>query len=189
MLIDRTAIHGNIDPKLLESDIKYCQDVYMEPLIGTGMLNKIQGCIVAGVWTGSENYKALLDNYLVDCLIWFTLSESKTTMSVQLSNKGMIRKQGDNTQLPSMDEIFTLASQNKKRGEFYAERAKKYMQQNAPAMFPEYLNPGSGIDDVYPKRQQYSCPIALSDTDYYRRGLSYEDLYQGNNPFWPDNIL
>lgn len=181
MLLDRTAIHGNIDPKLLESDIKYAQDVYIFPLLGTALMNKIQAYIVANNWTGGTNYKALLDNYLVDCLIWFTLSESQLTMSFQLSNKGIIRKQGDNLQLPSMSEIMQLASDNKKRAEFYANRAKLYIVQNAPAMFPEYLNPGSGVDAKYPDKVQYSNPIYLGgstpcrngDGNGYGRGYGY----------------
>ncbi len=182
--MDRTAIHGNIDPKLLESDIKYAQDVYIFSMLGTALMTKIQGYISAGDWTGGANYKTLLDDYLVDALLWFVLSESQITMSFQLSNKGMIRKQGDYTQLPSMTEIMELAAQNKKRAEFYANRAKLYIQQNAPLQFPEYLNPGSGIDDKHPDRVLYSSPIYLGPE--YPRFRSYEDRYQGNNPY-PDD--
>jgi len=175
----RTNIHGNIDATLVEPDIKFAQDAYIMPIIGTGMMNVIQGCISAGSWAGKENYKALLDNYLIDALVYYTLAESDLMLSYQLSNKGLVRKTGDSTQTPSMEEIASLMGVHKKRAEFYARRAKDYLIQQAPFMYPEYINPGSTVDTQYPQRVLASSPVYLGvDRCGTHRPLS--EIFQGN---------
>ena len=53
ILKDRTAIHGNIDPKLLFPEIKVAQDMYIHPILGTALYDKIIGDINAsGTTTG-----------------------------------------------------------------------------------------------------------------------------------------
>jgi len=179
ILKQRTQIHGNIDEKLLYADIKVAQDMYVVPLLGTALFNRLQADVNADTLSG--DYKTLLDNYLIDCLIWYTLAESPETMSYQLTNKGVVRKQGDNTQLPTMAEIISLADTYRKRAEFYANRCRLYLEQNAPTKFPEYLNPGSGIDDKRPVRVQYTSPIYLGP--HHRRYKTYVEKYQGNRPY------
>jgi hypothetical protein len=182
MLKQRTHIHGNIDEKLLYADIKVAQDMYILPLLGSALFNKLQADVSAGTISG--NYKTLLDNYLVDCLVWYALAESPETMSYQLTNKGVVRKQGDNTQLPTMAEIVSLADTYRKRAEFYAHRCRLYLEQNAPQMFAEYLNPGNGIDDKRPVRVQYTSPVYLGP--HYPRYRTYAEKYQGNRPYCDD---
>ncbi len=182
MLKQRTQIHGNIDEKLLYADIKVAQDMYIFPLLGTALYKKLQSDISSN--TLIDPYKTLMDDYLVDCLIWFTLSESPETMSYQITNKGVVRKQGDNTQLPTMSEIMSLADTYKKRAEFYANRCRLYLQQNAATKFPEYLNPGAGIDDRRPENLAYTSAIYLGHQHKGHR--TFEEKYQGNRPYCDD---
>lgn len=177
MIKERTAIHGNIDPKLLYPDIKVAQDMYIHPILGTALYNKIQD----GINTPplAEKYKNLLDRYIVDCLIYYTLTDLPTTISYQFWNKGVVRKQGENTELPSMSDLIDLSNKYKNRAEFYANRLRLYLKQNS-TLFPEYLNPGSGVDDIQPGHKSFTCPVYLGDdTDCNK---TYEQKYQGNNP-------
>lgn len=92
-LKERTTIHGNIDPKLLYPEIKAAQDMYIHPILGTALFNKIVSDVDAGTITG--NYKTLLDDYIIDCLLYYTLAGLPEALSYQFWNKGVIRKQGD----------------------------------------------------------------------------------------------
>lgn len=166
MIKERTAIHGNIDPKLIYPDIKVAQDMYILPILGTGLYNKLQTIISDGSISSNpanSNYKGLIDKYLVDALMYYTLAELPTTISYQFWNKGVMRKQGENTDLPTMSELIDLSNKYKNRAEFYAERLKMYIIQNAPAMFPEYLNPGSTVDTITPEQRSFTMPIYLGD--------------------------
>lgn len=166
MIKERTAIHGNIDPKLIYPDIKVAQDMYILPILGTALYEKLQSIISDGSISSDAtniNYKNLIDKYLCDALIYFTLSELPTTISYQFWNKGVVRKQGESTELPSMSELIDLSNKYKSRAEFYAERLRLYVIQNASSMFPEYLHPGSTIDTVTPEQRAFTMPVYLGE--------------------------
>jgi hypothetical protein len=182
MIKERTVIHGNIDPKLIYPDIKVAQDMYIKPLLGSALFDKLQAIISDGTITDAPNvnYKLLMDKYIVDALIYYTLSDLPTTLSYQFWNKGMVRKQGDNTTLPSMSELIDISNKYKQRAEFYTNACRLYLRQNAATMYLEYLNPGKGVDTTRPEQKSYTMPIYLgSECDHYR---TYEEKYQGNRP-------
>jgi len=170
MIKERTAIHGNIDPKLIYPEIKFAQDSKILPILGTRLYNKFQTIINDGTITTDSsliNYKNLLDNYLVDALMYYTLSELPVNISYQLWNKGVVRKQGQDTDLPSMSELVAISQNYLKKAEYYGNRMKLYIIQNAPQMFTEYLNPGMTIDTVVPEMRTFTMPMYLGTFDEY----------------------
>jgi hypothetical protein len=166
ILKERTGIHGNIDEKLLYPDIKYAQDSYILPLLGTALFNKLQTIIADGTITSNVanvNYKALLDTYIIDAMVYYTLAEMPLSIGYQFWNKGVVRKIGENTENPSMSELVDIANRYKNRAENYANRMKEYIKANAATKFPEYLNPGSTTDTVTPEQRAFTLPIYLGD--------------------------
>lgn len=161
ILKDRTAVHGNIDPKLLYPEIKVAQDMYIHPILGTALYNKIITDINAsGTTTGA--YKTLLDDYIIDPLLYYVLAELPTGISYQFWNKGVIRKQGDSTELPTMSELIDISNKYRQRAEWYAERLTKYLKQTASSsVLPEYLQPGDGIDTIQPEDTAFTMPVYL----------------------------
>lgn len=179
MIKDRTAIHGNIDPELIKPDIKVAQDMYILPILGTALYDKLINDITStGTTTG--NYKVLLDRYIVDTLMWYVLAELPTTISFQFWNKGVVRKQGIDTELPSMNELIDLQNKYRNRAEYYGNRLRLYLKQNAATMFSEYLNPGNGVDTINPENKSFTMPVFLGDGCCDNRSL--EKKYQGNQP-------
>lgn len=175
---DRTSIHGNIDPKLIYPSIRVVQDMYIHPILGTALFDKLITDIIGGGLTG--NYATLYERYIIDPLMWYVLAELPTELAYQFWNKGIVRKQGVDTELPSFDELINLQNKYKNRAEFYANRLRLYIRQNAAIMFPEYLNPGSGVDTIYPAVKAFTNPIWLGDDTSC--GQTYEEKYQGNKP-------
>lgn len=179
MIKDRTSIHDNLDAKLIYPEIKIAQDMYIHPLLGTALYDKILSDISGNNLTG--NYKILMDRYIVDCLIHYVLKDLVTSVSFQIWNKGVLRKQGENTELPSMSDLVSISNAYKQKAEWYGERLLNYLKENASSMFPEYLNPGSGIDAIHPSHNAFSMPVFLDD-DYDCDRRTFEEKYQGNNP-------
>jgi hypothetical protein len=160
ILKERTAVHGNIDPKFLYPEIKAAQDMYIHPILGTALYDKIVNDVDAGTITG--DYKDLLDDYIIDCLLYYVLAGLPEALSYQFYNKGVIRKQGDNTELPSMSELIDLSNKYRIRAEWYGNRLNKYLKRVASStVFPEYLNPGDEIDTILPENETYNMPIYL----------------------------
>lgn len=178
MIKERTVIHGNIDAKLIYPNIKVAQDMYIHPILGTALYDKLLSDVSASSLAG--NYKTLVDMYIVDTLIYYVLSELPISLSYQFWNKGMVRKLGEDTELPGIDELYSIQNKYKNWAEFYANRLRLYLKQNAPAMFPEYINPGNGVDAIYPDNNSFTMPVYLGDED--KCSKSYEEKYQGDRP-------
>ena len=94
MIKERTSIHGNIDAKLIYPDIKVAQDMYILPVLGTALYNKLQTAVNANDWTNLTNYKNLLDIYVLDTLMYYVLAELPMTMGYQFWNKGVKKIRG-----------------------------------------------------------------------------------------------
>lgn len=169
MIKERTSIHGNIDPELIYMDIKVAQDMYILPLLGTALYEKLQTLIDTATIDDAPNakYKLLIDRLIVDALMFYTLSELPTTISFQFWNKGVVRKVGEQTETPSMSDLIDLSNKYKNRAEFYAERLRKYLLEKANADYPEYLNPGNAADTMNPSGKAFTIPIYLGDDDSY----------------------
>ena len=179
---DRTGLHANVDEKLVLPEIKTAQDMYILPTLGSTLYNRLQAGITASNLTANE--VILLNNYIADCLIYYVMSELPMGLSYQFYNKGLLRKSGDNTENPSMQDLIDVANRYRARAEFYRQRMIKYLKQNN-TLYSEYLNFGSGIDSIRPENDGYTTSIYLGDSYYYdeyegHRKKSFEERYQGN---------
>jgi hypothetical protein len=162
---DRTAVHGNVDESMIVPDILYVQDLYLLPILGTALFNKVSLLVSNDqiLDPGNANYKTLLDSYIIDTLVYYTLSELPQSMGIQFWNRGVLRKEGDTTSSASMSELLDLAARYKHRAEYYANRLKLYLIDKSPTLFQEYLNAGSTIDAVTPEQLTFTMPIFLGD--------------------------
>jgi hypothetical protein len=181
---DRMSVHTNIDEKLIEPEIKVVQDMYLEPLLGTGLFTKILTIVGDGTITqaGNADYKTLVDTYLIDMLCYYVMAEMPDSINYQFTNKGVLGKTSDDSSQPSMSELYSIVSKYKNRAEHYAKRAKMYLLQKVgEGKYPEYANPGQTIDTVMPDRQSYSSPFYLGE-DFPKVKRSFEERNQGFRP-------
>jgi hypothetical protein len=169
ILKERTAIHGNIDPKLIYPDIKYVQDAFIKPVLGSALFDKIQTLVGNNTISdaGYADYKLLLDDYLIDTLIYYTLAELPVNISYQFWNKGVVRKQGQDTDLPTMAELVDISNRHKSKAEYYANRMKLFIidQNSRLQKYQEYTHPGSTVDTVTPEMKNFTSPIYLGDNE------------------------
>ena len=180
---DRTGLHANVDEKLVLPEIKTAQDMYILPALGSALYNELQTAVDSNTYTNLQT--TLLDDYIVDTLIYFVMSELPQGLSFQFYNKGLLRKSGENQENPSMQDMIDVANRYKARAEFYKQRLIKYLKQNN-ALYPNYLNFGSGIDSIKPDNEGYTISMYLGDAccnddDYEgKRKRTFEERYQGN---------
>ncbi len=167
ILKDRTATHTNIDEKLLFPTIKVCQDMYIHPLLGSALFNKIIADVDAGTIT--SEYKTLLDDYIIDALCWYVLSKAILDISYQFWNKGVVRKQGDTTDLPQSDELEALRNEYRARGEWYGQRLKNYLiATSTTTVLPEYITGNTAYNDLTPEQKAFTMPVYLGDDCSYK---------------------
>lgn len=186
VLKERSSLHDNVDDKLIYPEIKAAQDMYIMPLLGSTLMTKLQTDIAAGTLGG--NYKILVDDYLIDTVVNYVLSELPEGLNYQFYNKGLGGKTADGSTQPSMPELYAIVAKYKSRAEHYAKRCRMYLLQNSPSKYPEYNQFVVGIDTVAPDKNNYTCPIYLGDeselpSDEYSLQRK-QPPYNSNDPYF-----
>jgi hypothetical protein len=153
---DRTGISSNIDEKLVVPEIKTAQDMYILPLLGTTLYERMLDGISAANLNTHET--KLRNEYIIDTLVYYTLAEMPLPLSFQMMNIGAIRKSNANAETPSMSDLIDIANHYRKKAEFYAERMVTYLRNNCD-LFPEYKNQTDR--DIFPSDSGYSTSIFL----------------------------
>jgi hypothetical protein len=184
---ERMSLHDNVDDKLIYPEIKAVQDLYIMPLLGSTLYNKILTDIAAGTLGG--DYKDLMDNYLIMAICNYVMSELPEGLNYQFWNKGVSQKTVDNATQPSMSEMYSIVAKYKSRAEHYVNRARMYLIEYGNEKFPEYVTFVAGVDTVYPDRTSYTIPIYLGNEsevppDDYSLNKRPPAGYNSNDPFY-----
>ena len=171
----RTAISDAIDGKQIKPTIKLAQDKYIMPALGTGLYNRLQEGIDASNLTVNE--KTLLDDYITDALLWFTISEMVIMTSYQFFSKGLMQKTAEESISPSKGNLELIQRTYMSNGEFYKQRLIDYLRENSE-LYETYLNYGSGLDVIAPQLQSYTSPIFLGSKGARRRVSNFDFPYE-----------
>lgn len=156
----RTGISEAIDDKQLKPQIKLAQDMYIQPALGSTFYKALQDGVENDTLSNAE--KALIDDYITDALVWFTMSMLPAALSYQLFSKGVLQKTAEESNNPGRGDLELLSRQYKDSAEFYKTRLINYLKEYY-TLFPEYFSPGIGYDVIQPEGKAYTCPIYLGD--------------------------
>lgn len=159
----RTGISEAIDDKQLKPQIKVAQDMYIQPALGSTFYLALQNGVENNNLTAQES--ALINNYITDALVWYTMSTLPATLSYQFFSKGVLQKTAEESNNPSRADIELLERRYKDNAEFYKTRLINYLRENY-TLFPEYFSPGVGYDVIIPENRGYTCPIFLGPDTY-----------------------
>ena len=153
-IITRAPLGGNIDPDKIVPFIKTAQDKYILIALGTVLYDYLQDQIAAGTLTGV--YKLLVDEYIVDTLVHYTMVEALPFLAYSIGNTGITKNlNSEQGASPAKNEIDYLLQKELATAQFYSERLVTYLiAQNT--LYPQYLQTTGFSDNVYPdKGQQY----------------------------------
>jgi len=159
---ERMSLHDNIDDKLIYPEIKDVQNIYLKPLLGSTLFNKILTDIANNTLTG--DYKNLVDEYVIDCVCHYVMSSIAESINYQIWNKGVSALKDDASNQSSKLETLAIKDKHQSRAEHYADACRRYLIQNAASKFPEYMSFVAGVDVLVPTQQTYTLPIALGET-------------------------
>jgi hypothetical protein len=173
-LKSRTGISEAIEGKQLKPQIKLAQDMYVQTALGSTLYLRLQSGVEAS--NLSVNEKLLLNSYVTDCLVWYTMSLLPMALGYQVFSKGFLQKTSEESQAPSRADLELLESRYKSTAEFYKQRLINYLRENF-SLYSAYYNTGSGYDVIFPELKAYTCPIYLGN-DQPGYGNT---RYSGNN--------
>jgi hypothetical protein len=141
-----TALNGNIDVDKYISFVKIAQDVHVQSILGTDLLNKIKADIVANTLSG--NYLSLLTNYVKPMLIHWAMVEYLPFAAYTIANKGVYKHESENSTTVDKVEVDFLIEKQRQIAQHYTQRFVDYMCFNMN-LFPEYNSNSNG--DMYPR--------------------------------------
>lgn len=144
-LLRYSNLSGNVDTDRIIQYTSISQDIHIQNLLGTDLLEKIQADIVAGTLSG--NYLSLVTNWVKPALIHWTLVELLPMVAVNVSNGGIYRHSPENAQALTKEEVDSLVSQERDFAVYYSNRLVDYLCNNN-SLFPEYST--NSNEDVNP---------------------------------------
>lgn len=154
------SISNEMQDKFLKPSIQEAQDIHLEQVLGTKLVNKLCELVRTGAIGEVENtkYKELLDRSQF-FLMYQTLAIMTVTASVKFSNAGLYTTNDENmTQIP-LDDVFKMQSMFQNKSDYYKDRLQDYCKENYKK-FPELKS--CGLYDVKPVLDSAaSCPIFL----------------------------
>lgn len=167
-----TYVDENVDEKALSVAIELAQQLYIEPIIGSGIFSELQTQIAAGSLTALNT--TLLTTYIQPALEYWTLHELVEPMTYKFQNKNVAKKNSDNSNPIELNEIIHLKNKFKNIAEYKTNKIKLYLIEN-DTDYPLYGNPGNGVDTVHPTGKAFSTTWYLgskqsegeSDCEHY----------------------
>jgi hypothetical protein len=153
-IVKRTPLGGNVDPDKVIPFVKTAQDKYLLIALGTVLYNYLQAQVAAGTLTGV--YKTLVDDYIIDTLVHYSMVEALPFLAYSIGNTGITKNlNSEQGASPNKNDIDYLLQKELATAQFYAERLVNYLiAQNT--LYPQYTATTGFSDNVYPdKGQQY----------------------------------
>ena len=140
-----TALGGSVDDNIIMPYILLAQDMFILPVLGTDLDNKLKSDIQGGSLTGA--YKTLVETYIQPALVQFAFQELAPFLRLRFVNNAIvIMGATDQSDSASYEDIKPLIDRSKDAGEFYRQRLIDYIRNNTSS-FPEYsTNTGADLD-------------------------------------------
>lgn len=133
-----TSISGSIDEHKVNPHIYNAQILYLEPMLGSSLYEKIINLVETDMITGTT-YQVLLDDYITPSLIFHAMEMFVVFNSFITANGGTFQFQPSNANPSGVNEIDKMGSKYKVIASKYDDKLNKYLCANSN-LFPEYIN-------------------------------------------------
>ena len=146
-IIRRAPIGGNVDPEKLVPFIKTAQDKYIWVLLGSKLYFYLQDEIVARSLV--PPYTELMEVYIKDCLIHYSVVEALPFLSYSIGNAGIFKNlNAEQASSPDKRDIDFLLQKELQTAQFYAERLVTHLIANS-SIYPQYNQTTGKSDNIH----------------------------------------
>lgn len=140
-------LDNNMSGKYLQTAIKLSQDIELQSVIGTKLLEKIQQLVIDG-FPENSRYKELLDDYIQPFLLYNVLSEVTIQISFKLSNFGVVRTDDEKDLATDLNNVNLIKKYYRNKADFFKKRLQDWIITHYND-FPE-LYTYKPLEDMYP---------------------------------------
>jgi len=133
-----TGLNGNIDETKILPHVNTAQDIHLQPIIGTNLMQKCKDLIEAGTLgdAGNEYYHTLVYTYITPTLVFLVMWDFLPFLQYEISNGGINQHITENGLSVSEENTSRLIKRFKDKAEFYGNRLTEYLCDNSTE-FPE----------------------------------------------------
>ena len=137
---ERTPLDGNVDESIIRPLIRDAQLLYILPILGTDLYNKIVADALDNAQNGTaiaEPYKTLLNTYIVNILLFRVMVDLNDYTSIKQRNNGAIRQGNENGSAASVQEIQRISDKYEGKAEAWEYRLNDWIKEKCDDL-PEY---------------------------------------------------
>jgi len=128
-------VDANVSDKLVIQSIIDAQDNFLEPILGSTLLNKLKDDGIDGDLT--TLYVALLEDFVYPFLIKATEYELLIKLILRNTSQGLIKNVNADKENSTLEEYRILKVELEEKMDRYADKTIKYLEYNSTS-FPEY---------------------------------------------------
>lgn len=161
VLKSETILNDNVGAELIRPAIEASQDMYLQQLIGTELIDKLYQLVVDKTINDDVNaaYKTLIDDYITNYLKYKVLAEITIPLAYKYRNAGVVQSTGDHYQQSTLRDATMVQNHYEMRANFYADRLTRYLIANCNT-FPEYMSTRDAAD-MRANKDAYQTNILL----------------------------
>lgn len=153
-----TTIQENVDGATIRPFIVLAMDKYALDILGTTLYNRLIDDVQTNSLSG--NYLTLMQVYIQPMLTYYVQYEGLEFFTSQITNKGIVNKNSDNSSTTDEDRIIRMENKLFQNGNYYAQRLIRYLKANRN-LFPELTTPDSSCDTISPANTEYFSGIHI----------------------------
>ena len=127
---DITNLSDNLSDKYIRSALREAQDIGLNQVLGTRLLEKLYTLVSTGEIKNTENakYKKLLDSHISYYLAYETITNVVVIASVKIDNAGAVTSEAEKTNGLELKDIFKIESYYRQKADFYKSRLQAYLR-------------------------------------------------------------
>lgn len=134
-----SLINDNVGVEFLQPTIELAQNIHLQELIGTKLLNRICALVESDEISAETAYKTLLDAYITPYLEWMVTSLIQLPIAFKTRNMGVVQTNDDRVNNIGLKDTQVLEQYYANKAAFYGLRLSKYLKANK-TLYPEYCD-------------------------------------------------
>ena len=156
-----SGLDDNVFGKFLLPAIREAQDINLQSIIGSSLMDKICDLVKSGDITNDENwdYKYLLDKHIQPYLLYVTIANIIPLIASKITNMGAVISNDEHIENLSKNDKDSLKDYYTLRSDHYARLMQKYLCKNS-IIYPE-LNDCDCDNMKANLKSAATCPIYL----------------------------
>ena len=129
-LVRNSIMDGNISTDKFIQFIKLSQEIDVQQILGTNMYDGLTTAIPNIDQPANARWKTLLEDYIVDMLIWYAQVNYLPFAAYQVKNGGVFKHRSENSETVSKSEVDFLVEKARTNAEWYSRRFIDFMTFN-----------------------------------------------------------